>query len=268
MTRSIGQGPAAGRSIGAPVRATDADPGDVLYYWLSGTDHRQFDIDSTTGQLRTKAVLDFDPDPQAENTYTVVINVSDGFDNGYSEPDASSDARVDVTITVTAVRQPPPGVGGVGGGGFGPAPVAPKFSDGFRTTRSVAQNARAGDAVGDPVLATHPEDLEILYSLSGTSAASFTVDEETGQIQVRAGVVLEQGQTYTVNLTATDVSGTGALIIVVINVTEATHHRYDLNRNGNIERDEVVAAVKDYFDGLITKDDVIELVKLYFAESG
>ena len=158
--------------------------------------------------------------------------------------------------------------GGGGGGGFGPAPVAPKFADGFRATREVAENARPGDAVGVPVPATHPDDLEITYSLSGTDAASFTVDEETGQIQVKEGVELELGQTLTLNLTATDSAGFGAIIIVAIEVVEAMHHRYDANRNGNIERDEVIAAVKDYFDGDISKDEVIDLIKLYFAESG
>ena len=85
--------------------------------------------------------------------------------------------------------------GSGGGGGFGPAPAAPKFSDGFRTTRTVAQNARTEDAVGDPVSATHPDDLEITYSLSGTDATSFTVDEETGQVRVKEGVELELGRT-------------------------------------------------------------------------
>lgn len=131
--------------------------------------------------------------------------------------------------------------------------------------RVVAENARPSDAVGAPVSATHPDGLKITYSLSGTDASRFTVDEETGQIRVREGVELTLGSTYTVNLTATDSAGFGAIIIVVIGVTEATHHRYDLNRSGTIERDEIIAAVADYFDGLITKDEVIELLNLYFA---
>ena len=159
----------------------------------------------------------------------------------------------------------PPTVTGGGGGGFGPAPVAPSFVDGFRTTRAVAENARPGDAVGDPVSATHPDDLEVTYSLSGTDASLFTVDEETGQITVREGVELAIGTTYTVNLTATDSAGFGAIVIVMIEVTEAAFGPYDLNRNAKIERDEVITAIKDYFDGLITKSDVIELIKLYFA---
>ena len=157
-----------------------------------------------------------------------------------------------------------PGSGG-GGGGFGPAPVAPRFADGFRTARGVAGNARGGDAVGEPVLATHPDDLEIAYSLSGTDAASFTVDEVTGQIRVREGVDLVVGNTYSVNLTATDSAGFGAIIIVTIEVAEASLHRYDRNGNGRIERDEVIAAIGDYFAGLIQKDGVIEVVKLYFG---
>ncbi len=157
------------------------------------------------------------------------------------------------------------GGGGGGGGGFGPSPVAPSFVEGFRTERVVAENARAGDPVGDPVSATHPDELEIAYSLSGTDAAFFTVDEKTGQIQVKEGVDLTLGKTYTANLTATDSAGFGAIIIVVIEVAESMHHRYDLNGNGVIERDEVIAAVADYFNGDITKGEVIELVTLYFA---
>ncbi len=155
-----------------------------------------------------------------------------------------------------------------GGGGFGPAPVAPAFVDGFRTTRAVAENARAGDGVGEPVAATHPDELGITYSLSGADASLFSVDEETGQISVREGVELALGTTYTVNLTATDSAGFGAIVIVVIEVTEASFSPYDLNGNATIERDEVVMAIRDYFDGAITKGDVIDLIKLYFAEPG
>ena len=163
---------------------------------------------------------------------------------------------------------PPPPVTGGGGGGFGPAPIAPRFADGFRTTRAVTENARPGDAVGDPVSATHPDELEITYSLSGTDAASFAVDEETGQISVKEGMDLTIGMTYTINLTATDSAGFGAIIIVTIEVSEASFGRYDLNGNNKIERDEVIRAVSDYFNATIEKDEVIELIKLYFQGDG
>ena len=107
--------------------------------------------------------------------------------------------------------------------------------------------------------------MAVTYGLSGTDAARFTVDEETGQIRLGQGVTLALGRTYTVNLTATDSSGTGAIIIVVIEVAEAPYHRYDLNRNGSIEKIEVLAAVSDYFSGVIEKPLVLEVVSLYFA---
>ena len=95
-TRSVGQGTSAGRSIGAPVRATDEDPGDVLTYSLSGQDADKFDIDPATGQLRTKDVLDYDP--QGTNDYSVTVNVHDGFNQNYSNMSTSVDASIQVTI--------------------------------------------------------------------------------------------------------------------------------------------------------------------------
>ena len=132
--------------------------------------------------------------------------------------------------------------------GSAPHRWPPSSVDGFRTTRAVAENARAGDGVGEPVSAAHPDELEITYSLSGADASLFAVDEETGQIMVREGVELALGTTYTVNLTATDSAGFGAIVIVIIEVTEAAFSPYDLNGNDAIERDEVIMAIRDYFE--------------------
>ena len=176
----------------------------------------------------------------------------------------NEDGTADWSEEISAIPHIPPPDGG-GGGGFGAALVAPQFVDGFRTSRTLALTARVGDAVGDPVAATHPEDSAVTYSLSGVDAALFTVDEETGQIRLGQGVTLALGRTYTVNLTATDSSGTGSIIIVVIEVAEGVGDPYDLNRNGMIEKDEILAAVSDYFAGVIEKDEVLALVTRYFA---
>ncbi len=96
--RSVGQGTAAGRNIGAPVRATDADSDDILTYSLGGSDAALFDIDPATGQLKTWAVLDYDP--EGANTYEVQVRVQDGFNSSYS-PSTSVDATITVTINVT-----------------------------------------------------------------------------------------------------------------------------------------------------------------------
>ncbi len=82
----------AGRSIGAPVRAIDDDD-DLLIYTLTGAGATLFSIDSKTGQLKTKAALNY----EARNTYTVVVTATDPF--------GAADSIV-VTIEVTDVDDP------------------------------------------------------------------------------------------------------------------------------------------------------------------
>ena len=77
--------------IGDPVMGTDAD-GDTLMYTLDGTDAASFDIKADTGQLMTKAALDF----EAKASYSVTVTATD--------PGGLSDS-IDVTITVTDVDE-------------------------------------------------------------------------------------------------------------------------------------------------------------------
>ena len=119
-----------GVNIGNPFSATDVDEtgdegndllpleyGDTLTYSLEGDDAASFDIDSSTGQLITKAPLD------AEGTkpsYMVTVKVEDS--NGGSD-------TTNVTITVTAVLEPPA------------APVAPTVVSGEDdTTRTPTED--------------------------------------------------------------------------------------------------------------------------------
>ena len=46
--------------------------------------------------------------------------------------------------------------------------------------------------------------------------------------------------------------------------------RYDANNNGMIDRDEFIAAIRDYLTGQedITRDDLIYLIRLYLSGSG
>ena len=63
----------AGENIGAPVAATD-DDNDTLTYSLDVTSLATFDIDDTTGQLRTKAALDYET---GTRTYSVTVTATD-----------------------------------------------------------------------------------------------------------------------------------------------------------------------------------------------
>ena len=93
-TRSVAENTAAGQNIGAPVAATDDDAGDTLTYTLRGTDMASFEIDAATGQLMTKAALDYEKpaDADADNAYEVAVTASDG---------NAAEATIAVTITVT-----------------------------------------------------------------------------------------------------------------------------------------------------------------------
>ena len=86
-TRAIAENTASGTNIGDAVSATDAD-GHRLTYTLGGTDASSFAIVRTSGQLKTKAALDF----ETKTAYTVTVTVYDGNHGG---------DRITVTITVT-----------------------------------------------------------------------------------------------------------------------------------------------------------------------
>ncbi len=284
ITRSVSAGTAAGRNVGSAVRATDADRGDVLTYALSGSDAGTFDIDPATGQIKTRDVLEHDPD--GDNTYEVTVSVHDGFDASYN-PSTTPDDTIEVTITVTAaptVRRPPTtsggggasggsGGGGGGGGTFTPVVTPPVFGEGFRASRSAPENAKPGDEIGEPVSARVVQGETVTYSLSGADAALFTIDEQTGQISVAEGAVFDfegEKNTYEIDVVARNSRGGVSSIRVVIEITNVSlqgiANDYDANGNEKIDLDEAIAAVNDYTAGTLTHEEAIEIVKIYFAE--
>ena len=237
-TRSVAAGAAAGTNIGAPVRATDADAGEVISYRLEGRDAASFGINSATGQLTTKSGVTL----IADEDYTVIVVADDGVDT----------ARITVTITATSTAP-------------NPAPTFPATETG---ARSVTEGAAAGTNIGAPVAAQDPGDT-LTYTLGGTDAASFAIVASTGQLRTRAALDASTKSTYTVTVTATDTAGGSAEITVTITVTTSTlgqlGDQYDANSNGVIERSEVITAIRDYFADEISRDDVIAIIRLYFS---
>ena len=189
-TREVAENTGSGVNIGNPVAATDAN-NDTLTYTLGGTNADAFDIGSTTGQLRTKAPLDF----ETKNSYSVTITVDD--DNGGSD-------EIEVAITVTDVDEN----------------VAPVFSDGDRTTRSIAENTGSDANIGNPVAATDANNDSLTYSLSGTDAASFSINIANGQLHTHAALDYETDDTYSVSIMVRDENGGSDEIAVTISVTD------------------------------------------------
>ena len=90
--RSVDENTVAGVNLGAPFTATDGD-NDTLTYSLDVTSLATFDIVATTGQLQTKAALDYET---GTISYTVTVTAVD--------PSGETDT-VTVTITVTNVDE-------------------------------------------------------------------------------------------------------------------------------------------------------------------
>ena len=150
--RSVPENTPAGRDIGMPVVASDAD-NDRRTYSLGGDDAADFSIDTSTGQVQTKEALDY----EAQATYRVTVSVHDGKAADHTS-DTTIDTSIDVTITLTDVNDPA------------------RFPSTETGSRSVNENTPAGRDIGDPVEADDDDGDSRTYSLSGTDAASFTID--------------------------------------------------------------------------------------------
>ena len=122
-----------------PMPAGTSLPLDVLTYTLGGADAASFDINDGTGQLMTKADLDY----ETKQSYTVRVTATD--------PGGLS-ATVTVTIEVTPVNEDP-------------------VIDG-EAPEEYAENGRTPVAT---FTASDPERATIIWTLTGADAEDFTI---------------------------------------------------------------------------------------------
>ena len=188
-TRTIAENTTSGANIGDVVAATDKNANDALTYTLSGTNAASFDIDSKTGQIKTKVSLDF----ERKNTYSITLTVSDGL----------AVDTIAVTIKVMDIDEN--------------RPLA--FTEGNAATRTVAENTAADTNIGDTISATGTDGNTLTYSLGGQDASAFKIDTNTGQLKTSTHLDYETKSTYTVSVTVSDAKLT-TTIAVTINVTD------------------------------------------------
>ena len=196
--REIGENATAGEDIGHPVAATD-DDGDSLTYTLGGTDSASFAIVSSSGQLQTKAALDY----ESKTRYSVTVTATDS--TGLTATRA-------VIINVADVNE------------------RPTFS-GVSTTLENPENTPGGTDIGSPVSADDPEGDALTYGLIGKDASLFSVETSTGQLKARTPFDYERDSVldYTVVVwvrDSKDANGNAdtardAAITVTISVTDA-----------------------------------------------
>ena len=198
-SRSVVENTAEDTNIGNAVSAHSR--GTYDRYVLGGTDAASFSIDSDTGQLKTKAALDY----ETKTSYSVTVIVQRGDINPLSDHvtgpiiDYSDADSIDVTINVTNINL--------------------SFSDGSSTTRSIQENSKANTNIGNPVTASNFSSSRDAYVLRGTDASSFSIDSETGQLKTEASLDYEVKELYSVRIDAEANSGVEGSIDVTIEVT-------------------------------------------------
>ena len=178
-TATVAESPSAATVVYRAV-ATDAD-GDVLSYSLSGTDASRFTIDANTGDVRFREAPDAENpgDDDNDNVYDIIVTASDNT-GGTTDTDQA------IAITVTGVND-----------------NAPVFNSPETATVAESPRAAATDADGDV----------LSYSLSGTDAARFTIDANTGEVRFREAPDAENpgdddnDNVYDIIVTASDNTG-------------------------------------------------------------
>ena len=75
--RTVAENTPPGTPIGEPFAATDADGHTLTYFLLDELDAGSFDIDPSSGQLLTKAPLDY----ETRSLYRLTVAVHDGGDD-------------------------------------------------------------------------------------------------------------------------------------------------------------------------------------------
>ena len=175
-SREVAENTTSNTEFGDPVAAKDPDSGDTLIYALGGTNATSFDINTSTGRLKTKAALD----KETKATYSVIVEVRD------RQADTNADDSITVTITVTDVNE------------------EPEFPSTETGARNVPENTAAGQPIGDPVEADDPENDTLTYTLGGTDAAHFSIVGTSGQLQTKSALDKEDKASYEITVSVHD----------------------------------------------------------------
>ena len=201
VQRNVPDDAQPGSPVGPPVTADDID-GDTLTYDLFELDAPLFTIDENTGQIRVAEGTVIDRSVQTR--YRLRVEATDPHG-------ARVRTLVNITVTTTSTTTGrggggSGGGGGVSGGGGGPAQDtgAPEFTEGSRATRSVGEHTMPGTNIGSPLTAVDPDGDPLTYTLGGTHADLFDLDESSGQLLTKAALDYETNNNYTVTIDVGD----------------------------------------------------------------
>ena len=210
-TRSVPENTPPGVNIGDPISATDDDEtgpdaiefGNTLTYTLGGTDAASFDIDSSTGQLITKAPLDF----ETKDAYVVTVAVDDG--ETRETPLTPQTVNISVTnvTTETPLAPAPPTV--VSGKDAAPAVSPEESTTGLHVVWHPPEKDGRPDPTSYQVEFKKITERTYIDSANLPTGVTLTVTDTTAAI-----TGLEPDTSYHVRVRGTNGDGAGAWSLV------------------------------------------------------
>ncbi|GHA18330.1 hypothetical protein GCM10007989_12030 [Devosia pacifica] len=164
----------------------------------------QAEVDAYQGDFAAQVGRDF-------------INEVDADDEGTSD---EADAAI-LRLFPDQGQGPGGGAGGGGGGGApdsgaGPDTQDPVLTSG--TTASIAENS-AADTLVYTATATDNRAID-RFEISGTDAADFAIDEDTGAVTINSSPDFETKDSYTFDVTVFDLAGNSDTQEVTISITD------------------------------------------------
>ena len=261
--RSVVENTAAGENVGAPVTAMDAD-NDTLTYSLGGTDMASFDIDPSTGQIMVGAGTMLDYETKA--SYMVTVTATD--------PDSASDM---ITVPITVTNEEETGEVTLWAG-MDALTMAPQVGDTITgavkdpdggVTGETWQWSRTMDDMDSRDMDSRDmgRDMDSRDMDSWVDIEDATDDEYT-VMEGDTGYYLRVMATYT-DAVGTDTAMEYSMPTIMVTAEDlgTLGSRYDTDNNRLIDKEEAIAAVRDYFDDRLTKEETIEIIRLYFTSS-
>ena len=183
--REIAENTDAGVDIGDPV-AAESTVG-ALTYEITGDDAPDFDIDTATGQLKTKSALDY----ETKASYSVSVTATD---------ELGSTASLDVAVQVTNVYE---GIMITDSG-----------------VREINENTPFGVRIGDPIDAASADGSSLTFEITSAAADTFDIEPDTGQLRTKGDLDFESRASYSLQVTITDEYGESASLVVTIKVLD------------------------------------------------
>ena len=247
--RSVVENTAAGENVGAPVTAMDAD-NDTLTYSLGGTDMASFDIDPSTGQIMVGAGTMLDYETKA--SYMVTITATD--------PDSASDM---ITVPITVTNEEETGEVTLWAG-MDALTMAPQVGD----TITGAVMDPDGGVTGETWQWSRTMDDMDSRDMDSWVDIEDATDDEYTVMEGDTGYYLRVMATYT-DAVGTDTAMEYSMPTIMVTAEDlgTLGSRYDTDNNRLIDKEEAIAAVRDYFDDRLTKEETIEIIRLYFTSS-